>query len=919
MAGLWPAVSMSAAGDEQAFPEGAPASAPRILIVHDQAEDPQLGRELSALLGHFFALSDIVEQANYQPGSVQNYDATFYVGGTHKAVNPEFLKDVYYSEKPVVWMGRGLEWLAAGQLLSPRYGIEFERVSDSGRLTSVDYKNTTLAKTNPITTIVGVKDESKAEVVCWATGGDERAPYIVRSGNFWFFADVPMAGTTRENVYSVAGAAEDTTYLILADLLHDILNQQHPERHDALLRIEDVHPKTDLSRLNSMVEYLHQNGIPFGLGLVPVYKNPDTGEEVHLSDRPDFVAAIKNAQAKGATIILHGYTHQRVGETVVDYEFWDRDRHAPPADETPQQVRERLEAGLRETHAEGIYPSIWETPHYAGSDLVNQIVATEFGVVWERREAPFFPYPVRLQETYQLVLPETLGYVNPMEGNDANRLLAFSDAQQVVRDGYAAGFIHTIIDQKEMRKLVNGLQDRGYSFVSPSVVAGLPYTPAEPPTWWGHASWSFLESFKNMIGDITTDASLMVLIAIFVSMYYWGIFLLSRKPKEVKGEINPDLEFVIVVPCLNEELVIGKTLDSLLALTWSNLRILVVDDASEDRTREIALSYKDDRLSLLDHPRDEQHQGKGRVLNFAYRQLMASDWVKKKGPDNVIIGVIDADGRVDKDLIEKVNPYFDDPQAGAVQIGVRISNSQTNILTKWQNFEFLTFARIAQKAREYLGSVGLGGNGQFVRLSALSSLGDAPWTDCLTEDLDLGIRMMLIGWQNHYCPKTFVAQQGVPELRPLINQRTRWFQGHTTCWRHIPALLTREGPVLARTDTVYYLLAPMLVFLFLPATIMFVFWSVYFLVTGASNLLDDPFQYIPVVLVWYLFSFGALPTVVWTFWREEKDMSASRAFLWAHIFSFFYAIWFVAGCKAVYRLARGQGSWAKTARTEEMP
>jgi hypothetical protein len=180
-----------------------------------------------------------------------------------------------------------------------------------------------------------------------------------------------------------------------------------------------------------------------------------------------------------------------------------------------------------------------------------------------------------------------------------------------------------------------------------------------------------------------------------------------------------------------------------------------------------------------------------------------------------------------------------------------------------------------------------------------------------------GIRLMLAGWQNHYCPDSFVAQQGVLRLIPLIRQRTRWFQGHLTCWRHIPALLARRGPVIARTDTIYYLLAPVLVFLFLPSSILFVFWSIYFLATGATAVAVSPWSYLPALVVWYLFSFGALPTVVWTFWREEKGMSAPRAFLWAHLFSFFYVIWFIAGCKAVYRMARGEGSWAKTARTKE--
>ena len=800
-----------------------------------------------------------------------------------------------------------------------KYGFRFIKVDASGNLNNVSYKDTDLRKTNPVSSIIQVDDTAGVKVLAWMTGLEEQEPYLIRSGNFWYFADVPMVGTDRNSAYAAAGATEDSAFLVLADALHDILGQDAAEQHPALLRIEDVHPNIDLDRLKSVIDYLYHNNIPFGIGLVPVYKNPATGEEVHLRDRPQLVETLKAAEAKGAIIIMHGYTHQRTGETVVDYEFWDRDTHAPPADENAAEIRWRVESAMQETSEQGIYPSIWETPHYAASDLTHSIVAEHFGVVWERREAPFFPYPVFLNQTGQLDLPETLGYVNPAEGNDAQKLLDFARKQLVVRDGYAAAFFHPSADLNELKKLVGGLQEMGYSFESPAQTAGLAYTPALAQTWVDHTSWTVTSTVRDAVGDAALDERLLTFIAFFIIFYYWGIFLLSRKPKGYVGKYNPDLHFVMVVPCLNEELVIGKTLEHLLSVPAKNMSVLVVDDNSDDRTKEIVLSFKDERVGLLEHPAQIAQQGKGRVLNYAFNYLMYSNSVKEWGADNVVLGVLDADGRIESNIIDAVNPFFDNPKAAAVQVGVRISNAQTNTLTKWQNFEFLTFARISQKAREHLGSVGLGGNGQFVRLSALASLGERPWTDCLTEDLDLGLRLMLNGWTNHYCPDSFVSQQGVPGLRALVRQRTRWFQGHLTCWRHIPALLSKNAPLLARTDTIYYLLAPVLVFLFMPGSLLFIFWSIYFLSTGAISLTGNPLHYLPAVLIWYLFSFGALPTVVWTFWREEKGMSAGRAFLWAHIFAFFYVIWFWAGVKAIYRLARGEGAWAKTARAEEMP
>lgn len=899
-----------AGGADAAFSQ-APAAAPlNILIVHDQTDDPQLARELAALLGHFSPVSTrIVEESYYEPGQLEDYDAVFYLGGTHWSVSPAFLADVHNTGRTVVWMGRGMGWLERQRSLE-HYGLDFVRIDAGSALTEVIYKDTSLQKTNPVSTIVSVTDPAKAQVRAWAEGGGQKEPYAVQSGNFWFFADVSMVGAT-----------EDSAYLVLADLLHDILSRPHAEKHSALVRIEDVHPNADVGRLEEVVDYFYYNEIPFGIALVPVYRNPATGEEVRLSERPDLVKELKEAQARGGVIVLHGYTHQLHGETVVDYEFWERDTHTPPADETAEANRERIAQAIAEVNSVGIYPLIWETPHYAASDMTHGVIAEQFPYLWERRDAPFFPYPVVLEKTGQTVLPETLGYINPREGHPAEWLVGTAEKQLVVRDGYAAFFFHPMIGLDQLRQVDEGLKSLGYSFESPLMTIGETYRPPEPPSWFSSLIWHSSDRVERAIPDGLISPSLLTVLALFIILYYWGIFLLSRKPAPVRGEFDDELQLFIIIPALNEELVIAKTLDHLLALPGRNLTILVVDDASEDRTLEIASSYaeRNDRIAVIEHPAAEAQQGKGRVLNYAFRYLMASDVVREKGPGKVIMGVLDADGRVEPHIIEAVNPYFGDPRAGAVQVGVNITNANTNVLTRWQNFEFLTFARISQKAREHLGSVGLGGNGQFVRLSALASLGDDPWTDCLTEDLDLGIRIMLAGWRNHYCPDSFVSQQGVPKLRPLIRQRTRWFQGHLTCWRHIPVLMARRESVVARTDTIYYLLAPVMVFLFLPSSILFVIFSVYYLTTGASTILASPASYLPALLIWYLFSFGALPTVVWTFWREEKGMNALSAFFWAHLFAFFYIIWFIAGCKAIYRIALGRGSWAKTTRTEETP
>src|SRR5581483_7967945 len=185
---------------------------------------------------------------------------------------------------------------------------------------------------------------------------------------------------------------------------------------------------------------------------------------------------------------------------------------------------------------------------------------------------------------------------------------------------------------------------------------------------------------------------------------------------------------------------------------------------SEDTTGAIVRASADARVRLLRREPPDARQGKGRALNAAYRYLLGSDLLHGRRVEDVVVAVMDADGRLATNALTEVAPYFRDPKIGAVQIGVRMYNASSKLLTRMQDLEFITYTEIFQRARQRLGSVGLGGNGQFTRLAALQSLGDEPWSDCLTEDLDLGLRLLLHGWRNTYCPTVAVEQQAVTEV-----------------------------------------------------------------------------------------------------------------------------------------------------------
>ena len=270
------------------------------------------------------------------------------------------------------------------------------------------------------------------------------------------------------------------------------------------------------------------------------------------------------------------------------------------------------------------------------------------------------------------------------------------------------------------------------------------------------------------------------------------------------------LFFVFLMPCLNEEAVIANSLKRLLAMPGGDFIVLVIDDGSDDGTADVVAGMAEEaggRVRLLRRRPPQAQQGKGEALNAGFRYLLDAEHLDGRDPDRVIVVVVDADGRMDPDSVQAVAPIFADPEVGAVQIGVRINNRVTSTLARMQDMEFVIYTEVFQRGRRHLGSVGLGGNGQFMRLSAMLSLGSSPWSRSLTDDLDLGIRMIAAGWRNEYCSAVAVHQQGVVELRRLIRQRSRWFQGHLQSWRLIPLVL-RKAPRRARADLIYHLTSP---------------------------------------------------------------------------------------------------------------
>lgn len=438
----------------------------------------------------------------------------------------------------------------------------------------------------------------------------------------------------------------------------------------------------------------------------------------------------------------------------------------------------------------------------------------------------------------------------------------------------------------------------------------------------------------------STQALAFVLLVIFLA--YVAVILvpfLRRRPEE---EGDPEaFSWHILVPCRDEEAVIGATLDDL-RRRFPRAHVWAVDDDSADATGQIVRRHTltDDRVHLVSRKMPQARTGKGDSLNAAYRALDA--WLPGDSDrEQAIVVVVDADGRLAPNALRQAAgpAAFGDPHTGAAQAAVWMSNRDQHdpvphraagrlaqwwgrYLVRMQDIEFRTTIAAMQCLRRRTLSVGLGGNGQFTRLAALDRIAEtsgSPWHGSLLEDYELGIHVMLAGYHNVYMHDTHVEQEALPSTRRLLTQRTRWCQGGMQCTRYLPDIfasphITNAGAMEAG----YFLVMPYL-------QLLGVFlWPTVFILMLAQGSLDAGSMAAWLSASWWILPLivvtGILPFAIWPFfYRRRATPEASRwaAVWWAIGYWLYMYQSYVCVLRAFGRLVSGRTGWAKTRRNGE--
>ena len=94
----------------------------------------------------------------------------------------------------------------------------------------------------------------------------------------------------------------------------------------------------------------------------------------------------------------------------------------------------------------------------------------------------------------------------------------------------------------------------------------------------------------------------------------------------------------VIIPVYNKEKYISKTIESVLNQTYKNLEIIIINDASTDNSKQICEKYKDDRIIMIDNPKN---LGAGETRNVGLSKVTGD-----------FISFVDADDYICKDFYE---------------------------------------------------------------------------------------------------------------------------------------------------------------------------------------------------------------------------------------------------------------------------
>jgi cellulose synthase/poly-beta-1,6-N-acetylglucosamine synthase-like glycosyltransferase len=319
--------------------------------------------------------------------------------------------------------------------------------------------------------------------------------------------------------------------------------------------------------------------------------------------------------------------------------------------------------------------------------------------------------------------------------------------------------------------------------------------------------WDAAAVFVVVVVSVVTASQFVLLVTASIELYHARRRDRYQLWRRVLGSpLAPRIS--VLVPAYNEEVSISTTVNSVLALLYPNLEVVVISDGSTDRTLDVLV----DEFELAPIHPVYQRRVATKPVRAIYRsavepRLVVVDKENGRKADatnaglNVATGdlvcTMDADTLIAPDALQAlVAPFLVDDRAAAVGGTVRLTNGSLvrggRIERQRAPRNWLAGIQAVEYTRAFLvGRVGwnlLGGNliisgafGVFRRDALLAAGGYEHAT--IGEDMELVVRVRRRGYETgepvrvHFSPDPVAWTEAPESVRSLARQRNRWYRG----------------------------------------------------------------------------------------------------------------------------------------------
>jgi cellulose synthase/poly-beta-1,6-N-acetylglucosamine synthase-like glycosyltransferase len=249
--------------------------------------------------------------------------------------------------------------------------------------------------------------------------------------------------------------------------------------------------------------------------------------------------------------------------------------------------------------------------------------------------------------------------------------------------------------------------------------------------------------------------------SLFLSIF-WLLVLIEEGWSRRKEDLEYTPRVSVVVPAYNEGEFIGDCIQSLLSLDYpkDKLEVIVVNDGSTDKTREICESFGN-KIKLVNLTKNSGR--KAIPLNIGLQSASGE-----------FVACLDADSVVDPHALRRMLPYFDD-DVSAVTPALKVRDPK-NMLQKMQWYEYL-FAILLRKLMSLIDCIYVTpGPFSLYRREVVLSLGGFDEKN-ITEDMELALRLQANNHRIKNAHDAYVYTNTPERFGELYKQRKRWYYG----------------------------------------------------------------------------------------------------------------------------------------------